>query len=215
MLFGGTFKNYGGANEVNTTGNAVPLSHILPDGTYEMQFSYGTSYFDTLKVRSVGIGSPSTMFNCEKEMYYLPEGRVLKYAGLSLNAFPKAFDLDDILKHLPADRVLTGYRYVVYGNPHDVTKNISDVSDFVFQTDDYFEQIVTFTTDTKYCTVRYETNDLGDILNVSGSTSVHSLEVSIPYGHSIEYTEKHIGQVKVHNAYNIAMSSSNKASQFV
>ena len=213
MLFGGGLKDYGGANEVNTTGNAVPLSHILPDGTYEMQFSYGTSYFDTLKVRSVGIGSPSTMFNCEKEMYYLPEGRALKDAGISLNVFPNAFDIADVLKHLPADSVVTGYRYVVNASPSN--KYISDVSDFVFQTDDYFEQIVTFKTDTKYCTVRYETNDLGNILNVSGSTSVHSLEVSVPYGHSIEYTEKNIGQVKVHNAYNLAASSSYNAYYFL
>lgn len=38
MLFGGTFKNYGGANEVNTTGNAVPLSHFYRMGHTKCSF---------------------------------------------------------------------------------------------------------------------------------------------------------------------------------
>lgn len=215
LYFGGTLKDYGGDSEIDKHGtDLVPLSYKLPDGTYDMCFTYGTAYFDTLKVRSVAIGTASTLFNCARAMYYLPEGRTLKDAGLSRTQFPSAFDMSDVLKYLPADEVLTDYMYVVSGEYHNENKRINDISTFVFAPEDYFEQFVNFETDTKYCTVRYNTNGLGKILTVSGKEQPDIVDVRVPFGYSIEYTEKNDGNVKVHNSFASAAAISNTSYYF-
>lgn len=183
------YKDYGGSTESETIG-VTPLSYNDGSGVYQMKFTCGQHYADTQKVRSLAIGQSGYMSNYRRAMYYLPEGGTLKTNGVAIHNFPSGFDLQDVLQHAPKDKVITGYKYNIL-DESGTQKTVENIEDFVFADEDLFEQLVNFSTEGKYCTLRYDTNGLGHIkrANQSDEQTYDTLDSLVPYGYSPEYAE--------------------------
>ncbi len=220
-----SFKDYGGAKEYETFG-ITPLSYNDGSGVYQMKFTYGQHYADTQKVRSLAVGQRGYTSNYRRAMYYLPEGGTLKTDGVAIRNFPGGFDLQDVLQHAPKDKVVTGYKYNIL-DESGTQKTTENIEDFVFAEEDLFEQLINFTTEGKYCTLRYDTNGLGTIrrANQSDEQTYDTLDSLVPYGYSPVYAENNElslpglapdghqnrtdGQTLVHSTWNQAASVGN------
>lgn len=219
-------KDYGGSTESETFG-ITPLSYNNGSGVYQMKFTCGQQHYaDTQKVRSLAIGQSGYMSNYRRAMYYLPEGGALKNDGVAIHNFPAGFDMEDVLQNAPKDKVITQYEYNIL-DESGTQKAVENIEDFVFAEEDLFEQLVNFSTEGKYCTLRYDTNGLGTIRRASQSDeqTYDALDSLVPYGYSPEYAENNRldlpglapdghqnrtnGQTLVHSTWNQAASVGN------